>query len=103
METLSFDQIKEILENKFSFTDLLSLNMSADINDFDALGYVEQVSSGGFDQEEYFDEVNVQRTYYFKDHGIYIQIKGYFSSYGSSAYEEVKQVYPITKTIVVYE
>lgn len=100
---MTFNEILEQLDEHFDLNELLDSNMSKELSEIDSLGHVEQVSSGGFDEDSYYESVAIQRTYHFTDHGIWIQLKGYFSSYGGTAYDECKEVFPVEKTIIIYE
>lgn len=103
MNNMTFNEIFEQLQKDFDFYELLDSDYSEDLSNIESFGNVKCVSSEGFDLDSYLNSVDIQRTYHFEDHNIYLQIKGRFSSYSGTAYDEVKQVYPVEKTVIIYE
>lgn len=68
------------------------------------LGEVDEVfSQGGEGQGE-----NWKRTYHFKDHNVFIEFSGFYSSYNGTDFDQewegdVKEVKPIQRTVTFYE
>ena len=120
MDKLTFYDINKILENladsrssEFEMKDFLNEDNSRETGlwnmvsskfspDADKIGNFELVQDNETDLEGY-GEVPVKKVFYFKDHDIYIQFKGFWSSYSGVEYNSHKEVKPITKTITVYE
>ncbi len=64
----------------------------------DLFGEIEY-KEGRCDTSEFWQVV------YFKDHDVYLEIYGEYDSYGQGEhdYSGIKEVKPVTKTVVVYE
>jgi hypothetical protein len=93
---MNFKELVDLLNEKstkeeFGYQDL-------DANTFGQIKCVKH--EGGEDEGSHYETV-----YHFIDHGIYIKLVGYYSSYegadfSDAEYEEVK---PREKTVIVYE
>lgn len=120
MEKLTFYDINKILtsiaDRKSSDFDLVMLldsditnldKLKVEVNgayhdQLDLLGEFEVISVNDSDREGY-DTEQLYRVLYFKNHNIYIKVKGWWNSYSGDKFESMKEVRPITKTITVYE
>ncbi len=120
MEQLQFYDIDKILseigDRKSSGFDLSSL-LDSEINNLtdlkvevdnsfhnllDLIGEFEVVLEDDSDRSGY-DTEQVFRVLYFKEHDVYVKVKGYWNSYGGDHFESMKEVKPTTKTVTVYE
>lgn len=120
MQKLTFYDINKILErladsksSGFDLSDFLEpdnenetslANMIANkfFDDYSKIGSFEKVWDNGADMDGYGD-VSMKKVFYFKDHDVYVQFKGSWSSYNGIQFESCKEVKPVTKTITVYE
>lgn len=120
MEKLTFYDINKILErladsrssvfelrdfldsdnsNETNLNNMVSSKFSEEIN---VIGSFELVEDNENDLEGY-GEIPVKKVFYFKNHDIYIQFKGFWSPLPGVQYNSHKEVKPTAKTIVVYE
>jgi len=120
MDKLTFYDINKIFEkladsrlSGFELGDFLDFDNSNETNlnnmvsskfseDIATIGSFELVQDNETDLEGY-GEVPVKKVFYFKNHDICIQFKGFWSSYSGVQYNSHKEVRPTTKTITVYE
>ena len=120
MEQLTFYDIDQILttiaDRKSSNFDLDTLldsditnldKLKGEVNDsfhdqLDLLGDFQVVSTDDSDRDGY-DTEQIWRVLYFKNHDVYVKVKGWWSSHGGANFESMKQVKPVTKTITIYE
>ena len=69
----------------------------------DRYGQLNQVDSGGFDEDSYYSSVQVYRVWHFVDHDIYIRFDGSYTSYEGLNFENMKQVFPKQINKIIYE
>ena len=96
----NYNEIIEVLKN----AENSDFSEFADGDFPDELGETEEVfSQGGEGEGE-----NWKRVYHFKDHNVFIEFSGFYTSYDGTSFEsewdgDVKEVKPAQKTITVYE
>jgi len=61
------------------------------------LGEHENVHNDGF-----YDGYDCQSVLYFKDHDVYIQADGFYTSYNGTEWDRINEVFPYQKTITCY-
>ena len=89
---------QEFIKNDFPYS-----HIDEEIRNFYNLGEIEIVDSyGGEDMGSTYYSIK-----YFKKHGIYIKVSGFYQSYSGTTFgdwdEACGEVKPVTKTVTVYE
>ncbi len=96
-------ELSELLDIDINNLSDLKLQVESDFHvQLDRLGDFEVVSNDESDRDGYGTEP-IYRILYFKEHGIYVKVKGWWSSHGGDNFESMKEVKPTTKTVTVYE
>ena len=120
MEQLTFYDIDQILttiaDRKSSNFDLDTLldsditnldKLKGEVNDsfhdqLDLLGDFQVVSTDDSDRDGY-DTEQIWRVLYFKNHDVYVKVKGWWSSHGGSEYSDMFEVRPEQVTVTQYK
>lgn len=101
----SYSEILEVLKEKLGDTEDAISNFAYEDYDKDSLelGEIEEIhQEGGEGQGDHWESVK-----HFKDHGIYIKVVGFYSSYNGTDFcggweSCCSQVTPKEKTITIY-
>ena len=102
---MNFTEVKALLFQHGNIGEICSWLMGDDgFKDEEAeaeleskIGKLQEVHSDGF-----YDGYNCEKVFLLEEHGFFLRIKGYYTSYNGTDWDRIDEVFPHDKMIVVY-